>query len=194
MTEPGLTKTDGVRVAIDTTPLIGPQTGIGRFVSGLVDSLKAHSAIEAVPFAMTAHDRTAAAPNQKLPLPARPMRAIWEHSDWPTIEQWTGTVNLVHGTNYVVPPSRRTRLVSVHDLTAIRYPEMCTADVVRMPILLRRAIRAGAHVHTDSAFVANMDLLTPKLRNLKWENVSPLETEAPVVVFGKGGRVSNGRA
>jgi glycosyltransferase involved in cell wall biosynthesis len=155
MTAPGLTKTDGVRVAIDTTPLIGPRTGIGRFVSGLVDSLKVHSAITVVPFAMTARDRQAAAPNQKFPLPARPMRAIWEHSDWPTIERWTGAVDLVHGTNYVVPPSHRTRLVSVHDLTAICYPQMCTADVVRMPILLRRAIRAGAHVHTDSAFVAN---------------------------------------
>jgi glycosyltransferase involved in cell wall biosynthesis len=152
-----------VRVALDTTPLLGPRTGIGRFVEGLVGSLAPHRNIEVVPFAMTARGRSGAAPNQAWPLPARPMRAIWERANWPTIDRWTGAVDVVHGTNYIVPPTRRARvragqlprLVSVHDLTAIRYPEMCTADVVRMPILLRRALRAGAHVHTDSRFVAD---------------------------------------
>jgi glycosyltransferase involved in cell wall biosynthesis len=126
-------------------------------------SLLAHPSIEVVPFAMTARDRSRVAPKQARPLPARPMRAVWERSNWPTIDRWTGTIDVVHGTNYIVPPTRKSRvgagreprLVSVHDLTAIRYPEMCTADVVRMPILLRRALHAGADVHTDSRFVAD---------------------------------------
>ncbi len=110
---------------------------------------------------MTARDRSLAAPNQTRPLPARPMRALSERADWPTIDRWTGPIDVAHGTNYVVGPTRNakggrvSRLVSVHDLTAIRFPEMCTADVIRMPILLRRALRSGAHVHTDSDFVAN---------------------------------------
>jgi glycosyltransferase involved in cell wall biosynthesis len=130
-------------------------------VEGLVGALVGHPNIEVVPFAMTARNRALAAPRQTRPLPARPMRAAWERCDWPTIERWTGPVDVVHGTNYIVPPTRtltdgrRPRLVSVHDLTAIRYPEMCTADVIRMPILLKRSLRDGAHVHTDSAFVAS---------------------------------------
>jgi glycosyltransferase involved in cell wall biosynthesis len=161
MTATGATDRKTVRVALDTTPLLGPRTGIGRFVEGLVGSLMAQPTIEVVPFAMTARERSLAAPNQAWPLPARPMRAVWERGDWPTIERWTGTIDVVHGSNYIVPPTRSTtsghtpRLVSVHDLTAIRYPEMCASDVVRMPILLRRALRSGAHVHTDSRFVAS---------------------------------------
>ncbi len=74
--------------------------------------------------------------------------------DWPPIEYWTGPVHVVHGTNFVVPPSRNAkRLVSVHDLTPVRFPEFCTPDTLRYPALIRRAIDHGSHVHVDSAFV-----------------------------------------
>ena len=32
------------------------------------------------------------------------------------------------------------RLATVHDLTCVRFPELCTADVLQYPTLLRRAI------------------------------------------------------
>jgi glycosyltransferase involved in cell wall biosynthesis len=145
---------DPVRVALDVTPCIGRQTGIGRFVEGLQKALANDDGIVVVPLAMSARNRSVVAPAQRLPLPARPMRSVWERIDQPTIELWTGPIDVVHGTNYIVPPSRSARLVSVHDLTAVRYPEMCTPDVVRMPRFLRRSLGAGTHVHTDSAFVA----------------------------------------
>jgi glycosyltransferase involved in cell wall biosynthesis len=76
--------------------------------------------------------------------------------DAPAIENWTGPIDVVHGTNFVVPPSRRAaRVVTVHDLTAVRFPELCTAATLQYPPLLRRAIRQGAWVHTPSAFVAD---------------------------------------
>jgi glycosyltransferase involved in cell wall biosynthesis len=156
-----------LRVGIDVTPLIGRRTGIGRFTEGLVDGLAASSAstgIDVVPFAMTARGRHDVAPRQRFPMPARAVRRVWEHSNHPRLERWTGRLDVAHGTNYVVPPTAAARLVSVHDLTALRYPEMCTPDVRRMPILLRRAIDNGAHVHTDSRFVADevIDLLVAK--------------------------------
>jgi glycosyltransferase involved in cell wall biosynthesis len=142
-----------LRVAIDTTPLIGPRTGIGQFTAGLVDGLRAEaSQIEVVGFEMTWRGRT---PGTK-PLPARPMRELWRRLDRPPIEWWTGPVDVVHGTNYVVPPTKRAvRLVSVHDLTSVRYPELCTADTRQFPALVLRALRGGAHVHCDSRFVAD---------------------------------------
>ena len=37
-------------------------------------------------------------------------------------------VDVVHGTNFVVPPSKRAaRVATVHDLTAVRFPDLCTA-------------------------------------------------------------------
>jgi glycosyltransferase involved in cell wall biosynthesis len=41
----------------------------------------------------------------------------------------------------------------VHDLTTVRFPEMCDDYTLTFPELARRAIRAGAWVHTPSAFV-----------------------------------------
>jgi glycosyltransferase involved in cell wall biosynthesis len=46
-------------------------------------------------------------------------------------------------------------VVSVHDLTPLHHPELCNEATLAYPGLIRRALRRGAWVHTDSAFVAN---------------------------------------
>jgi glycosyltransferase involved in cell wall biosynthesis len=74
----------------------------------------------------------------------------------PAIEWWTGPVDVVHGTNFVVPPARRAaEVVTVHDLTSVHFPELCTPDVQRYPDLVRRALDRGAWVHAVSRFVAD---------------------------------------
>ena len=63
---------------------------------------------------------------------------------------------MVHGPNFVVPPARHAaRVVTVHDLTPVRFPELCTADTLAYPGLIRRALRGGAWIHTPSQFVAD---------------------------------------
>jgi glycosyltransferase involved in cell wall biosynthesis len=62
---------------------------------------------------------------------------------------------VVHGTNFVVPPGRRAaEVVTVHDLTPVRFPELCTRTSLAYPQLVRRALRRGAMVHTPSETVA----------------------------------------
>ena len=57
----------------------------------------------------------------------------------------SGSVDVVHGTNFVVPPTRRAgRVVTVHDLTALRYPELCRAGVVGLPSPRRDGLSATA--------------------------------------------------
>jgi glycosyltransferase involved in cell wall biosynthesis len=86
---------------------------------------------------------------------ARPLREAWSRADRPPIEWWTGPIDVVHGPNYVVPPSRgAAELVSVHDLTFVHHPELCTADTLAYPGLIRRALQRGATVQTGSDFVA----------------------------------------
>jgi glycosyltransferase involved in cell wall biosynthesis len=89
------------------------------------------------------------------PMAARPLRTAWGRVAAPPIEWWTGPVDLVHGPNYVVPPTRGAALVSVHDLTPVRFPELCTADTLGFPPLIQAAIDRGAWVHTGSHFVAD---------------------------------------
>ena len=83
------------------------------------------------------------------------MRALWLRVPAPTIEAWTGPVDVVHGPNYVVPPTRgAAALVTIHDLTCVRFPEMCDAYTRLYPSYIAAALRRGAHVHTISATVA----------------------------------------
>jgi glycosyltransferase involved in cell wall biosynthesis len=65
-------------------------------------------------------------------------------------------VDVVHGTNFVVPPAKRAaRVVTVHDLTAVRFPAMCDDSTRMFPAIVRRAVAEGAWVHTPSQFVAD---------------------------------------
>ncbi len=152
-----------LRVALDLTPLLGRPTGIGVFAKALVQALAERADMETVGFAVTWRGRrqlrNLVPPQVRVltrPMPARPLRLAWSRLDHPTLETFSGPVDLVHGTNYLVPPTRRAaRLVTVHDLTPLRYPELCSPDTLAYPHLVQRAWRHGAWIHTDSAFVAD---------------------------------------
>jgi glycosyltransferase involved in cell wall biosynthesis len=89
-------------------------------------------------------------------MPARPMHKAWGRWDAPPLEWFVGATDVVHGTNFLVPPTKRAAaVVSVHDLTPLHHPELCNEATLAYPGLIRRALRRGAWVHTDSAFVAD---------------------------------------
>ena len=83
------------------------------------------------------------------PMPARPLHALWRRFDHPALERFVGPADVVHGTNFVVPPTARAAaVVSVHDLTPVHHPELCNPATLAYPDLIRRALasgRVGAH-------------------------------------------------
>jgi glycosyltransferase involved in cell wall biosynthesis len=88
-------------------------------------------------------------------LPARLVRGLWARGlAHPAVERWTGPVDLVHALNYVAPPTKVPVVVMVHDLTFVRFPELCTRDTLQYGDLVRRAVARGAVIHTPSEFVA----------------------------------------
>jgi glycosyltransferase involved in cell wall biosynthesis len=91
-----------------------------------------------------------------IPIPATALLRAWERFDHPVVERWTGPVDVVHGTNFVVPPARKAaRLVTVHDMTSVHFPELCSPTSLRYPVLIRRALDHGASVHTVSRSMAD---------------------------------------
>lgn len=151
-----------LRVAVDATPLLDHLTGIGVFTRELLERLAGDPTIDTVPFAVSWRGRDrlrlllpdGVTPVRR-PMAARPLRHSWRLLGFPPIEWWSGSVDVVHGTNFVVPPTRRAAsLVTVHDLTPVRFPELCTADTRAYPTLIEAAVERGAHVHTDSEYVA----------------------------------------
>ena len=192
-----------LRLAIDATPLLGPRTGVGMFTGRAArPPRRATPTLAITAWAASWRGRDALAAELPAgvravtrPMAARPLRQAWARADQPPIEWWTGPVDVVHGTNYVVPPSRgAASLVSVHDLTVVRYPELCTADTLQYPALLRRAFARGAHVHTDSAAIAAevcevFDLPEDRVHPVHL-GIPPLPETAP----GRGRRAGRRRA
>jgi glycosyltransferase involved in cell wall biosynthesis len=152
---------DPLRVAIDAVPLIDTRTGVGRFVEETLTRLSSDTTLDLVAFGWPLGGKDAmraALPRRvrtgRLPMAGPPLRAAWRRVSAPPIELWTGRVDVVHGPNFVVPPAWRAgELVTVHDLTVLNHPELCTADTLEFPSLLQRALDRGAWVHTVSDFV-----------------------------------------
>jgi len=151
-----------LRVALDATPLIGHQTGVGAFCQGALDALGRRDSLDVRAFAVSWRRRSrmdalvppGVAAAQR-PMPARPLHALWGRSAFPPVEWFVGKVDVVHGTNFVVPPTKEAAaVVSVHDLTPVHHPELCNEATLAYPGLIRRALQRGAWVHADSAFVA----------------------------------------
>ena len=147
-----------IQVAVDATPLLGPRTGIGGVVSALTNRMAVDPSIDLTGYVVSwrGRDYRTVLPDGCRPLrmrvPARVSHRIWRRLDVPRLR---GHYDLVHGTNYVVPPnSAAASLVSVHDLTSWWYPDLVDSYSRANPELLRRALNRGAHIQTGAKAVA----------------------------------------
>jgi len=198
-----------VRLALDATSLLGPRTGVGTFTAQVLDQLcsdlSSVGLAEIIAFGVSWNGRHQLGEHVppgvtviRRPMAARPMREMWRRADFPPIEWWTGAVDVVHGPNFVVPPSRRAaRVVTVHDLTCVRFPEMCTRDALQYPALLRREIRTGAWVHAVSRFVADeiierFDVAAERIRVVPNGAPAPVDQETLDRLAPLGHRLGGG--
>lgn len=146
------------KVAIDTGPLHGPRTGIPNAIAWMIDALSQRDDVVLAPYVTSARARLRS-PERRLPIPAAAALRLWAHRS-PPVDRWLGPHDVVHGTNYVVPPTRSPRLVSVYDCWFLEHPEDAVDDVRLASAVLRRAVHDGAHVVTSS------DATTRRVRDL----------------------------
>lgn len=149
-----------IRAAVDATPLLGARTGVGVFTHALLRGLGERDDVEVTAFPVSISGRSRlrdlAPPGVAVrtpPLPARALHARWQTHDTPRVDRLLGHPDVVHGPNFVVPPARAARVATVHDLTTLRFPELCHADTLRFPDIIRRAANDGAWIHTVSEAV-----------------------------------------
>jgi glycosyltransferase involved in cell wall biosynthesis len=162
---------DRTPVAIDVTPLIGHRTGVGRSVEELLGALHGlERGPEVVPYALGLrsgrHRALLPAGTRLVRLPTRALLVSWSYTRLPSIDRWVDGARVVHATNFIVPPSRRPSLVTVHDCSFVLFPETVDAVVARFAAVLRRAIGRGVTVHVTTEFVAGEveDIFGPGLR------------------------------
>lgn len=157
----GVTGDHRLDVALDVTPLLGARSGVGHFVAEILDVIGGSPGIGLVPYALSFRALRGwagaglPAGTRLLPFPAGPAITAWARLDQPSAERWLTPAGVVHGTNFVVPPCRgAAAVVTVHDCSFARFPELCSPAVRRFAPALRRAVDRGAWVHTPSQFVA----------------------------------------
>lgn len=138
-----------LRVGFDIGPLFGERTGIGFAVDALRTALLQRDDLELREYLVSFRARPGD-DVRRLPMPAALAHRLWAQVDWPSADRWLGNASVIHGTNYVVPPSKLPRLVSVYDCWFLRNERDAQPTVARAGQILRRAVAGGAVVHTSS--------------------------------------------
>ncbi len=151
-----------LRVLLDATPLLGQRSGVGRYTAALLAELATWTDVDVAVTAFTARGQAAlrtAVPSgvevRGAPVPARALRAAWRRGNWPPVELLAGRAEVLHATNYVLPPSRHARgVVTIHDLAFLDRPDDLAPHGRDLPDLVRSSVARAAVVCTPTAAVA----------------------------------------
>jgi glycosyltransferase involved in cell wall biosynthesis len=150
-----------MRIGLDATPLLGIRTGVGRYAQQLITALAAgDDPLVATAFTLRgagglAEVLPAGVTDRYRAMPARLLQELWARTEFPPVELLCGRVDVFHATNFVLPPLRRAAgVVTIHDLSYLRYPETVSAASLRYRELVPRSVRRAAVVCTPSEAVA----------------------------------------
>ena len=129
---------DPVRLAFDVGPLSATAPGSAPRSPSWRPPWPPIRASRLHPYLLSFRTRPEAS-TRRLPLPAGLAHRLWARADWPRVDRWLAPAEVVHGTNYVVPPSRLPRVVSVYDCWFLANPALASPAVRRAGAVLRRA-------------------------------------------------------
>lgn len=149
---------------LDGTPLLGHRTGVGRYTAALAEELASMPTVDIRAVAFTLRGWRAVRsvlPHgvraRGLPASARAMRACWLRGPFPPIELVAGPTDVVHATNFVLPPSvRASGVLTVHDLAFLDAPEELPPSDRELPELVRRSVQRADMVCTPTEAVARV--------------------------------------
>lgn len=169
-----------MRIGLDATPLLGDRTGVGRYtLSLLTELMKYDDELVGTAFTFRGRGRLGQVAPSGLEVASRPvpmsaLQRLWGRVEWPPVELLSGSVDVFHATNFVLPPLRRARgVVTIHDLSYLHHPETVSSVSARYRSLVPRSIARASVVIAPS--VATADLVR-----------EAYDVKAPVVVTPLG--------
>ena len=164
-----------LRVALDAGSLLDAPTGVGRYTRELAHALEGRG-LEVTRFAVAL--RGAAQKDiARWRLPARVVHASWRSLGRPSIGRLVGEVDVVHGTNFVLPPSSGVPgVVTIHDLSFLRDDAFPGARTWRemAPWSARRAARVLVPTRAIGEEVAAAFDIAPERMSVTYEGVAPV--------------------
>ncbi|WP_043721930.1 glycosyltransferase family 1 protein [Kutzneria sp. 744] len=156
---------DRLKVLLDGTPLLGQRTGIGRYTSALAEELASmpdEVDVRAVAYTFRGwRGLRSVLPHgvraRGMPVSARLLRKSWLRSSFPPVEIYAGLADVVHGTNFVLPPALIAGgVMTVHDLDFLDAVDELPPSDRELPELVRKCARRAAVVCTPTQAVANV--------------------------------------
>jgi glycosyltransferase involved in cell wall biosynthesis len=157
-----------VRIVYDVSPLTHPRTGVGNYIRGALagmaraDATGEHELVAFAPASIRGRDRLDEALDGiradrcivSLPF-AHAVRRTWGRLEWPPTERFVGRFDVLHFTDWMVPPQRHgVRATMIHDLGPLRFPERIHPRTVRMHTRTAREARDCHVVFVNSEFTA----------------------------------------
>ncbi len=158
-----------MRIGLDATPLLGSRTGIGHYTANLIRGLAAtDNTVIATPFTLRGGERPTDLADsvrwRHRPVPARVLQACWSRAALPPVEMLTGKVDVFHGTNFVLPPTlTATGVVTIHDLSYLKYPELVNDASLRYQRLVPRGLKRARGILTPTRAIADEVIDTYRL-------------------------------
>jgi glycosyltransferase involved in cell wall biosynthesis len=145
-----------MRVAFDASPTISGRTGIARYVTELGAALE-RDGVELRRFAVGRNAYPVPPRTRHIRVPARVADAAWRSLHRPRLETVIGDFDLVHATGLLTPSTRRPLVVTVHDLAAVRHPDLHPErHVQQQRAQLESLHRADAVVAVSAATAADV--------------------------------------
>jgi glycosyltransferase involved in cell wall biosynthesis len=150
-----------MRIVIDYTPAVHQRAGIGRYTRGLVQALTrldhenaytllvlGRSGAHFVPAGLPSNFRL-----RYIPLSDHWATILWHRMNLPLpVDLFAGRADLFHGPSFTLPPSLLPSLLTVHDLSFVRYPPGAhPALLAWLTKAVPRSLGRARHVLADSA-------------------------------------------
>lgn len=157
-----------MRVILNVDAITAPLTGIGRYALELAQGLAQHDAVEELrlysafqwvddPSHALAANRTIASLRRSLPFKTQALE-IYSQLRSALFRAHTRRMRgfVLHTPNYILMPFEGPAVTTVHDLSALNYPETHPIERVRfLDRHLPRTLARANMVLTDSEFIAN---------------------------------------
>ncbi|HEY9723233.1 MAG TPA: glycosyltransferase family 1 protein [Oscillatoriaceae cyanobacterium] len=157
-----------LRVVVDASSLLTPQTGIGRYTEQLIRAMLARGTAELRLMcsyrpgaarstgAIAATYRPLGATVIRNRIPNRLLHGAWETLGWPSAEGLAGACDVYHATNHLAPPARRAAVTAtIHDLTSIRFPHWHAPYQRLVARYLPKSVQRCGLLIADSQSTAN---------------------------------------
>jgi glycosyltransferase involved in cell wall biosynthesis len=150
-----------MRIVIDYTPAVHQRAGIGRYTRGLINALTrldteneytllvlGRSGAHFIPTGLPPNFRP-----RYVPLSDHWATLLWHRMNLPLpVDLIAGRADLFHGPSFTLPPSFIPSLLTVHDLSFLRYPQGAhPALLAWLTKAVPRSLQRARHVLADSA-------------------------------------------